>query len=844
MSSDIYLNGITYPADRKVAFPGKDGKPVVFSLPEDADKDLNPYSERPVQNKVIHAAIEDVRQRQTSPYNFKGSVAAMADLPSTGQEVNDTYYVEALKYRVTWTGDAWQQSSMEESKYTDELADLKSDIDGFENFNAYNIINDSLYRETQTMAGLTFNYNRSKNELTITGNKVSGNVSYITLFMDQHSLPKGMKAGETYYLSYDGVNSILIVYNYSSTSTIPEIKRIIQGENVPFTIPEDCTGLIIRSWISREVSGELNEVTHPIITDSLSNKTITDLIYSEGKSLPLKYIKIYGYGDANEFTDRGYIFIPYKSGVPSNWTNLPKSSAGWLVNLGANDESDFYTQIFIPYNGRISDPNSFACETYFRRKTREGWEPWTGYANTRNLFVSPTYLNNDADNLSGKLTFASQTAGQVNLANVPYNHAQFLLDLAMNIPSNIHIQFSFPYFTTEKIYYRIRNVSGNWSSWIMLNSGESTTTITQEVSRDTYNNTYNITTSPQITTDTNGWLRAVDTNTLDESNKTDMTGPIMSMLNSTGYCHLGPGIFYVSGNIDMPAGSMIEGCGNQTIIRLLQTTTSGYIVRMHTRSTIKNVCFSGGYNAGDISNSNIGGRKGINYIGNRDGQNPEVTPKTCTLCMVEGCWFENLDSGIYGYNAGGGMQNGLEVSNCYFTRCKAGINLDYLVEYSKFTNCVTFQCYYACINNGGNNVFTACTFHGVIGFLIDNSADNKPNAAHGSCVGCTFNHIDNMNNPSALGKGIAIKVLNTVAGFLFANCQLWYGRIHIESSKGIQITGCEIGGLGGSEYPVLETSGSYMVFVDNCLFQNTPTKSTSSPTKFTNCWTYDGVAVT
>lgn len=129
MSSDIYLNGITYPADRKVAFPGKDGKPVVFSLPEDADKDLNPYSERPVQNKVIHAAIEDVRQRQTSPYNFKGAVATLADLPSTGQKVNDTYYVEALKYRVTWTGSAWQQSSMDESDYEDELGDIRQSID-------------------------------------------------------------------------------------------------------------------------------------------------------------------------------------------------------------------------------------------------------------------------------------------------------------------------------------------------------------------------------------------------------------------------------------------------------------------------------------------------------------------------------------------------------------------------------------------------------------------------------------------------------------------------------------------------------------------------------------------
>ena len=130
MSSDIYLNGITYPSSRKVAFPGKDGKEVVFDLPEDADAGLNAYSERPVQNKVIHAAIEDVRQRQTSPYNFKGSVAAAANLPSSGNTVNDTYYVEALKHRMTWTGSAWQQSSMDESQYADELSAADAAIDG------------------------------------------------------------------------------------------------------------------------------------------------------------------------------------------------------------------------------------------------------------------------------------------------------------------------------------------------------------------------------------------------------------------------------------------------------------------------------------------------------------------------------------------------------------------------------------------------------------------------------------------------------------------------------------------------------------------------------------------
>lgn len=140
--SDIVINGITYPEPKRVAFPGSDGKPVIFDLPEDADKGLNPISERPVQNKVIHAAItaeaaaraaadEEIHQHLTSPYNFKGSLASASALPAaTADNKNDTYYLIAEKYRVTSNGTAWEQSSMEESQYTDELAEVKSALSG------------------------------------------------------------------------------------------------------------------------------------------------------------------------------------------------------------------------------------------------------------------------------------------------------------------------------------------------------------------------------------------------------------------------------------------------------------------------------------------------------------------------------------------------------------------------------------------------------------------------------------------------------------------------------------------------------------------------------------------
>lgn len=56
----------------------------------------------------------------TSPYNFKVSCLSSV-LPESGNTVNDTYYCTDLKYRKTWNGSAWKQSSLNEADYEDEL---------------------------------------------------------------------------------------------------------------------------------------------------------------------------------------------------------------------------------------------------------------------------------------------------------------------------------------------------------------------------------------------------------------------------------------------------------------------------------------------------------------------------------------------------------------------------------------------------------------------------------------------------------------------------------------------------------------------------------------------------
>ena len=657
--------------------------------------------------------------------------------------------------------------------------------------------------------------------------------SFIGFYTDVNYLPSWIDKGRVYCVLIEGasannVNGVyfdVIAFENGTTQQTILTPQYLDGQYL-FSIPTNFTGgLYIRAgWLGANAGHVVNEtITYKIYSRSAEEILMTDMVmhYNPGRSTE--------FASCNDVPTGVVSFVSSDQGVLSI-PDFPFNAPGTIACFGS---PNWRIQYAYTWN---QTPAKVKCRNY----GLSGWGAWYDMIGPDDALSIKGWANElgitDLDDINTNMVcFVSTSGGVSGIDNYPYSSPGMII--TYNATSNIRFQLAYSWDISVSPKYRVEQL-GTWTNWVNVGGGGQTTTITQEVSRDTYNNEYNISVSPQITTDSNGWLQAVDTNTEDETGKTDMTSAIMAMLTSTGYCHLGPGIFYVSGNIDMPADSMLEGCGKQTIIRLLQTVTSGYIVRMHTRSTVKNLTFSGGYNQLDISSSSIGGRKGINYIGNRDGQSTGVTPSTCTCCMIQGCWFENLDSGFYGYNAGGGLQEGVICNDCYFFRCKAGINIDYWTEYCKFTNCIMFQCYFACINNGGNNVFTACTFHGVIGFVIDNSSGTKANSAHGTVNGCTFNHIDNMNHPETLGNGYGVKVIDTTAGFVFSACQFWYGKVYVESSKGVQFSDCEFGG-----YPTIETSGGDCVFFDGCLFQGTPSLSITSPVKFDNCYTYAGASV-
>lgn len=320
-------------------------------------------------------------------------------------------------------------------------------------------------------------------------------------------------------------------------------------------------------------------------------------------------------------------------------------------------------------------------------------------------------------------------------------------------------------------------------------------------------NTYNITTTPTITTDSNGWLQAVDTDTTDETGKTDMTGAIMSMLTDTGYCHLGEGIFYVSGNINMPKKSMLCGCGDRSQIRLLQSTTSGYCVKLDDYCTIKDVSFSGSPTL--LQPTTQGTRDGVHFTADYSGS-PRVK---IHHCVIDNVIFRDFSgSGLYCNETSISPEDGLYATNLYFYDCYVGININRYSEFNKFTNiCTDGYCYYGVINNGGNNVFTACTFRAVhIGFYIDGT---QPNSAHGTINGCTFCHIGS-------NTGSAITIESVTNGFVVSNCQIWYNSIDLTSASGIVFDGCEFGGGVTGSGASINISGGDLVMFAGCVFMN------------------------
>lgn len=307
---------------------------------------------------------------------------------------------------------------------------------------------------------------------------------------------------------------------------------------------------------------------------------------------------------------------------------------------------------------------------------------------------------------------------------------------------------------------------------------------------------------------------------------TDRTREIQELLKM-GCCELGPGDFYISG-LEMPEGSCLGGSGLSTRL-ILADEENVYAIRLSSYCTVRDLQLLGALDVPKLS-AEIGNRHGILFEGKatEKADRPE-------LCQIENCLIQNFTGGgITCSDTGYAIRASINVTDCTILGCGAGINISYFSEYHQFSGVSVQKCYYGCVNNGGNNMFTNCGFSGnTVGFLIDNSQSQSPNNSHGSAVGCSFNHSGN-------NDGIGIRVEGAQYGFIFSGCQLFYAATDIKNSKGIVFDSCNFG-----KNESIYVDKKSMVMFNGCLFGSVPSikdKYTGS-VMFIDCFTRDGVSV-
>lgn len=291
------------------------------------------------------------------------------------------------------------------------------------------------------------------------------------------------------------------------------------------------------------------------------------------------------------------------------------------------------------------------------------------------------------------------------------------------------------------------------------------------------------------------------------ADKSDRKGDIEAILNKYSTCILGVGDFYVSG-IVMPEGATLMGLGRESRVILLSEIESGAAIAMNSYTTVKNLSVLGSDTELDIP-TEVGTRHGVTFIGTATPTDYSGQKKNSIIESLHIRCFSG--GGITLSDTGYSTSASVTATNCHIMKCGAGINIPHFSEYHEFTNILSSQNLYGCINNGGNNCFLNCGFDSnVTAFLIDNSKDQSENNSHGSAVGCTFNH-------SGKNQGVGIMILGAKHGYVFTGCQIFYSKIVLEGADGVVINSTN---FGRNENISIKNSGA--VIFSSCVFGTEP----------------------
>lgn len=306
----------------------------------------------------------------------------------------------------------------------------------------------------------------------------------------------------------------------------------------------------------------------------------------------------------------------------------------------------------------------------------------------------------------------------------------------------------------------------------------------------------------------------------------DRSDEILRLLNLWGHVELGAGD-YVVNNLIMPADTSIVGVGYKT--NVIKSNDGTYAIRLGNQCHIENLRISGKATGSVTPSATIRNNHGLEWHGTNAGP---------YFGMISNVWIRNVEGvGLYVTDTGNPTYNNMLAEKVFIENCDAGV-LTSNSEYHSFTDFKVFNCYYGCINRGGNNFFTSCDFTSCkVGFYIDNYAGNYPNIGHGGLSNCVFNHIDS-------NTGDAIWMEGVDYGFVISGCTFFYSNIYLKNCKGINFSGCNFGGNATNidiSHDSVMPNGS--TIFTGCIFKSVPTGTQDSDTHSVNCYSLNGAVI-
>jgi len=301
---------------------------------------------------------------------------------------------------------------------------------------------------------------------------------------------------------------------------------------------------------------------------------------------------------------------------------------------------------------------------------------------------------------------------------------------------------------------------------------------------------------------------------------------IEAILNKYGIAVLGKGTYNLNRAITMPDSSIIKGAGDSTII---QAASGENAIVAGANCYIQNLRI----HSENGHTDSRGSGSGILVQGNHDNLPFKYNIKIDNV-TIDGFAL----AGIYGTATGTWVADSITASNCRIFNCFAGILAEDYSEFGRYTNILCYNNYIGLLNLSGNNMFVNCSFsNNSVGVYIIGNQDQSGNNGHGALIGCTINHSSNNQGFAVICRGVSEN------GFVFDSCQIWYGKIQVETSTGIIFNNCMLGAYNTSTEIINYTAN--VLFLMNCLFKIGATFSGSGgETRAINCFKFDGTPIT